>query len=58
MMMCAMLCLTETRRDGIAFQGDVLFKSETNRVDVRFISDSSVPNYGITLDVESTPCAS
>ena len=55
--MFSMLYLTETRRDGIAFRGDVLFKSETNRVDVKFTSDSSKPNYGINLDVISTPCA-
>ena len=36
--------------------GFVLFKSETNRVDVTFRSDDSSRATGFTLDVRSVPC--
>ena len=52
-----LLYLTETSRDGEYMDGEILFTSETNNVDVRFTSDSSERRTGFTLDVRSIPCS-
>ena len=50
------LYLTETRRHGYYVYGDVLFTSETNSVDVRFLSDHSVSYRGFYLNIRSILC--
>ena len=52
-----LLIFTETRREGHYSTGDILFTSETNRVNARFTSDLSVRRSGFTLDVQSISCA-
>ena len=51
------LYLTETSRDGEYMDGDALFRSETNNVDVTFTSDSTERRTGFTLDIRSTLCS-
>ena len=51
------LYLTETKTAGIKANGDVLFTSETNSVDVRFTSDYIVAKSGFYLDIRSTLCS-
>ena len=51
------LYLTETSKDGVILTGDVLFRSETNNVDVTFTSDGTQRRTGFTLDIRSTLCS-
>ena len=51
------LILTETHRDGHYLNGEILFTSKTNSVNVSFTSDSIKTRSGFTLDVKSIPCA-
>ena len=51
------LYLTETKTAGIKANGDVLFTSETNSVDVRFTSDNSITYSGFYLDIRSALCS-
>ena len=46
-----------TRREGMYMTGDILFTSQTNRVNVTFSSDESVTHRGFTLDVRSIICS-
>ena len=54
--MISMLYLTETRREGNYPNGDVLFASETNNVEVEFTSDFSERRTGFALNVRSVNC--
>ena len=51
------LYLTEHRKEGRYQPGYILFKSETNNVDVRFTSDKHIYYRGFSMDVRSTDCA-
>ena len=42
-----------TRREGIYLVGETLFMSQTNRVNVNFVSDFSIRQTGFTLDLRS-----
>ena len=55
--MYLLLYLAETRKDGYYSAGDVLFISQTNNVDVKFTSDSSVTATGATMNIRSISCA-
>ena len=56
-MVIIILYLTETRRSGNYASGGVLFVSETNIVEVLFVSDWNFNYHGFTLDVRSINCA-
>ena len=55
--MSLLLYLAETRKDGYYSAGEVLFISQTNNVDVKFTSDSSVTATGVTMNIRSISCA-
>ena len=49
-------CLSETRREGSYAPDHTLFISQSNGIYVRFQSDGTVRNPGLTLDVRSINC--
>ena len=54
---CSILYITATRRDSSYISGDVLFASQTQRVEVRFTSDWYISRTGFSLDVTAAPCS-